>query len=79
MIATIVDGGDLVHVIWVSLAAGVGVTATYGIAIVGGTRALEFAREGRPGGAIVFGALGVLAMAAVLGAIVLGILALIHR
>ncbi len=79
MIATIVDASDLLHVVWVSLAAGVGVTAIYGIAIVGGTRALEFAKAGRPGGAIVFGALGVLAMAVVLGAIVLGIVALIHR
>ena len=76
MIASIVDTGDLLEVIWVSLAAGIGVTAVYGLAIVGATRAIELGRAGRSGEAALFGALGVIAMAAVLGAVVLGIVVL---
>ncbi|MET0761231.1 MAG: hypothetical protein ABWZ63_02730 [Thermoleophilaceae bacterium] len=76
MIASIVDTGDLLEVIWVSLAAGIGVTAVYGLAIVGATRAIELGRAGRSGEAALFGALGVIAMAAVVGAVVLGIVVL---
>lgn len=76
MIASIVDTGDLLEVIWVSLAAGIGVTAVYGLAIVGATRAIELGRAGRSGEAALFGALGVVAMAAVVGAVVLGIVVL---
>ena len=62
--------------IWVSLAAGIGVTAVYGLAIVGATRAIELGRAGRSGEAALFGALGVVAMAAVVAAVVLGIVVL---
>ena len=37
MIATVVDWDALLQVIWVSLVAGVGVTAAWAFAIVGGT------------------------------------------
>jgi hypothetical protein len=76
VIASIVDTGDLLEVIWVSLAAGIGVTAVYGLAIVGATRAIELGRVGRSGEAALFGALGVVAMAAVVAAVVLGIVVL---
>ena len=76
MIATVVDWDALLQVIWVSLLAGVGVTAAWAFALVGATRALEFGRDGRVGVAVVYGALGVAGVAVVLGAIVFGIVIL---
>ena len=63
MIASIVDTDALLQVIWVSLLAGVGVPACYGLAILGSTRAIEFGRDG----------LGV-----VIASIVFGILTLVN-
>lgn len=79
MIASIIDAADLLQVVWVSLAAGIGVTAAFGVAIVGSTRAVELGRNGRFGGALAYGAVGVLAMAGVAGAIVFGIVVLVHK
>jgi hypothetical protein len=77
VIATIVDWDAILQVIWVSLLAGVGVTAAYGFALLGSTRALESGREGRLGGAISYAVVAVLGLAVVIGAIVFGILILI--
>jgi hypothetical protein len=79
VIASIVDTADLLEVIWVSLAAGVGVTAIYGIAIVGATRALDCGRSGRSGAAAVYAVLGVLALGIVVAAMVLGIIVMAHK
>jgi hypothetical protein len=76
VIASIVDTGDLLQVIWVSLAVGIGVTAVYGLAIFGASRAVDLGRAGRSGEATLFGALGVAAMAAVVAAVVLGVVVL---
>jgi hypothetical protein len=78
MIASIVDTGDIVHVIWVSLAAGIGLTAIYGVAIFGAVRAMDLGREGHSGEAALFGVLGAVAMAVVVAAAVLGIILLAH-
>jgi hypothetical protein len=76
MIASIVDTDALLTVLWASLAAGIGVTAAFGFAILGGVRALELGRQGRAGEAAIFGAVGVLGVAAVIAAIVFGIVVL---
>jgi hypothetical protein len=76
VIATVVDWDAIVQVIWVSLLAGVGVTAAYGFALLGSTRALEHGREGRLGGAISYAVVGVLGFTVVVGAIVFGIVIL---
>jgi hypothetical protein len=76
VIATIVDWDALLQVIWVSLLAGVGVTAAYGFALLGSTRALEYGRGGNVGGAVVYAVVGVLGLAVVVGAIVFGIVIL---
>ncbi len=78
MIAGIVDLSDLVNVIWVSLVAGIGVTCAFGVAILGGTRAVDSSREGRVAQAAAFGVLGSLAMLAVVGSIVFGIVILVE-
>jgi hypothetical protein len=76
VIATVVDWDALLQVIWVSLVAGVGVTAAWAFAIVGGTRSLENGRDGRGGAAVVYAAIGVIGFAAVVAAIVFGIVIL---
>ena len=75
-IATVVDWDALLQVIWVSLLAGVGVTASFGFALVGATRSLEYGREGRVAEAALYGAVGVAGVAIVVAAIVFGIVIL---
>jgi hypothetical protein len=72
----IVDWDALLTVVWASIAAGVGVTAAYGLAILGSARAIELARDGRAGEAAVFGVVGVLGAVAVIVAIAFGIVVL---
>lgn len=79
MIASVVDTELLVEVVWVSLVAGIGVTAAFGFALLGATRALELGRDGRVGEATLFGVLGAVAMAAVVAAIVFGIVVLVNK
>jgi hypothetical protein len=76
VIATVVDWDALLQVIWVSLVAGVGVTAAWGFALLGSTRALEFGRDGRVGEAAIYGVLGVAGFVAVIAAIVFAIVIL---
>ena len=79
MIEGIIDGSHLFRVVWVSLASGLGVTAAYAVAIVGASRAVELQRDGRAVEAAVFAIVGIVALAAVLAAIVLGIVALADK
>ena len=76
MIATVVDWDALLQVIWVSLLAGVGVTAAWGFALLGTTRALESGRDGRVGGAVAYATVGLLGFATVVAAVVFGIVIL---
>jgi hypothetical protein len=75
-LASIVDWDTLFTVVWASIAAGVGVTAAFGFAILGGTHAVELNREGRAGEAVLFGIVGAACGLAVIAAIVLGIVVL---
>lgn len=79
MIGSIVDAGDLIQVIWTSLAAGIGVTTAFGVAILGGSRAMDLGRHGRLAAAAVFAGLGVVALAAVVVGIVFGIVVLSEK
>ncbi|MEA2406272.1 MAG: hypothetical protein QOE69_391 [Thermoleophilaceae bacterium] len=76
MIGAIVHTHALLQVVWVSLVAGVGVTSSYGLAILGGTRAVEFSRDGQVGPAVLYAVVGVAGIAVFLGAIVFGIVIL---
>jgi hypothetical protein len=78
MIASIVDTHALLQVLWVSVLAGVGVTACYGLAILGATRAVEFGRDGRIAEATLFAIVGVFGVAVVIGSIVFGIVMLVN-
>ena len=60
MLAAVLDTGALLEVIWVSLVAGIGVTAVFSLALLGGTRFSESRRAGRTGAAAGLGLLGAL-------------------
>ncbi|MGH2713472.1 MAG: hypothetical protein ACRDM7_06230 [Thermoleophilaceae bacterium] len=72
----IIDWDALLTVVWASLAAGIGVTAAFGFAILGGTRAVELGRERRVGEATLFGIVGTIGVVVVIGAIAFGIVVL---
>jgi hypothetical protein len=74
--ASIVDWDALLTVVWASVAAGVGVTAAYGLVILGATRAVDLSRAGRTGEAVLFGVVGAVGIVTVFAAIVLGIIVL---
>ena len=76
MIATVVDWDALLQVIWVSLVAGVGVTAAWGFALLGSTRAIEVGRERRVAEAAIYAVVGVAGLVAVVASIVFGIVIL---
>jgi hypothetical protein len=78
MVAT-VDWDALLTAVWAATAGGVGVTAAYGFAILGSVRAVERGRAGRTAVAAVYGAIGVIGLAAVLAAIVFGIVVLTNK
>jgi hypothetical protein len=78
MLATI-DWDALLTAVWAAAAGGVGVTAAYGFAILGGVRAVDLGRQGRTGGAAVYAAVGVLGLLTVLAAIVFGIVVLTNK
>jgi uncharacterized membrane protein len=73
LFGSIVDWDALLTVVWASIAAGVGVTVAFGLAILGSARATELSREGRPGEAALFGAVGAAGLVAVFAAVVFGI------
>jgi len=79
VIIAYVDLNDLLEVIVVSLAAGIGCTGAFGLAILGGTRAMDFGRDGRITGAVLYGALGVVAVAVVVTTIVYGIVVMVNK
>ena len=78
-LASIVDGKALLDVVWASLAAGIGVTAVFGLAIHGTARAVEMRRNGRQVGAIAFGLLGGLALLVVAASIVLALVVMTQK
>jgi hypothetical protein len=72
-LASIVDWDALLTVMWASVAAGIGVTAAYGLVILGATRAVELSRAGRAGEALLFAAVGAVGIVTVIAAIAFGI------
>jgi hypothetical protein len=54
-----VEASQLLEVVWVSLAAGVGITAIFSVALYGGSRSEEARRNGREAAAAAYGLLAV--------------------
>lgn len=76
---SIVDWNALLEVLWASLLGGVGVTALFALAILGGARAAYLRREGHVLAASAYGALMVIAAAAVVGAVVFGVVVMTSK
>ena len=74
-----VDGEALLEMVWTSVLAGLGVTATYAIAIFGASRAVDSGRSGRTVDAALFGALAVVAVLVVAAAVIFGIVAMTDK
>lgn len=79
MMATIVETKELAETVIASLVAGVGVTAVFSVAIWGGARFVDFSRDGRPVAAAAAVAIGVLALAMTLAAVVFGIVVMTKK
>jgi hypothetical protein len=79
MLATIIDTGDLLEVVWTASLAGVGVTVSYALALVGMDRAVEYGRAGRGLEAVGYGAMAVIAAAVVVAALVFGIVVMVNK
>lgn len=77
--AEIVQTRELVETVIASLVAGVGVTAVFSVAIWGGARFVDLNRGGRPVAAALAAALGALALATTLAAVVLGIVVMTSK
>ena len=69
----VVELGQIVEVIWVSLLAGVGITAAYSFVVLGTARYAEARRAHNTGAALGFGALAVVALILFVGLVVLGV------
>jgi hypothetical protein len=68
-----VEAGDILEVIWVSLAAGVFVTTAYSIVVLGSARSAEARRSGDGTAALVWAGIAVLAFAAFAATVVFGV------
>lgn len=79
LVGTIVDTSALLKVIAASLVAGIGVTATFSAAILGGTLLAEMQREGRFAAAVGWAALMVVGLAASAGAVVVGLIVMTSK
>jgi hypothetical protein len=73
-LATVVDWGALLKTIVAAFISGVGVTLIFSVAIFGAARFADLSRDGRPVGAAAYVALSVVALAAVAGAVAIGII-----
>ncbi|HEX6020743.1 MAG TPA: hypothetical protein VFZ00_02025 [Solirubrobacter sp.] len=69
----VVEIGQIFEVIWVSLAAGIGITIAYSLVVLGMGKSAEARRVGRGGAAIVYGAIALVFLAVFFGMIVLGV------
>jgi hypothetical protein len=68
-----VDVGALVEVIWVSVLAGVGVSLTFSLVVLGSARSVAARRDGNDGAATAYAAIAVLAFGVFLAGLVLGV------
>ena len=68
-----VEVSQLAEVVWVSTLAGLGISATYSLAVFGAGRYLEASREGRRGAAALYGALALAFLLLFAGGVIWGV------
>ena len=74
-----IDWGALLEVVWVSLAAGVAITAVYSLVIFSSGRSADARRDGNGGAAAVYGALALLSLAVFLGGVIVGVTIMLNK
>jgi hypothetical protein len=74
-----VEWGKLFEVVWVSLLAGVGVTALFSLVIYGSSRAAECRRDGSARAATVYAGLAVLAGVAFTAGLIFGVAIILNK
>ncbi len=79
MLVLAVDTGLLWQVIWVSVLAGVGISALFSLVILGSVRAGEARRAGHAGGAAAYAALAVVALILFGGGVLLAVQEMITK
>jgi hypothetical protein len=68
-----VDAAGLVEVVWVSLLAGVSVTLTFSLVVLGSLRSATARRTGDDGAALAYAALAFIALAVFVAGVVFGV------
>jgi len=68
-----VEVSQLAEVVWVSTLAGLGITATYSLAVFGTGRYLEASREGRRAAAALYGTLALTFLLVFAGGVIWGV------
>jgi hypothetical protein len=79
MLASIVDGGALLQVVWVSVVATVGVSLVFSLSIATAARASQQRRAGRAGVATAWGVTSVLCGVLCATAAVLGVISMLAK
>jgi hypothetical protein len=79
VLGAVVDTAALLKVVWASLAAGLGVTATFAISILGGTMLAEMQREGRLAAMVGWGVVLTAGLAASAGAVAVGLVVMTSK
>ena len=79
MFATVVEWDDVLQVVWASVAAGVGVTLAFSLAIVGATREVDLRRDGHGAAASLYAVLMVLGLVVTGAAIAFGIIVMTSK
>lgn len=79
MIATLVEGQELLETVIASIVAGVGVTAAFSVAIWGVGRFADLSRNERPLAAGATATAAALALAVVAAAVVFGVIAMTRK
>jgi hypothetical protein len=77
--ATIVDTDVLLEVVGAAFAAGIGITAIFGLVIYGSTRFDDLRRAGNAGGAAAFATFAAVGLAAFVAAVVLGLVVMTSK
>jgi hypothetical protein len=70
---------DLAEVVWVSLLAGIGITAVYSLVIYTSGRSADARREGDGTAAAVFAALAILAFALFMAGVIIGVTIMLKK
>ena len=78
MFAT-VEFSQILEVIWVSLVAGIGVTAIYSVVIYGVSLAAEARRDGNGGEATMYGVVAIVAFVVFAAGLIIGLSIVLHK